>query len=125
MVGSDGTVDKGKTPCWAAAGKWAVVWILGIPRPQRQDVCTGHDALNTDAGAGGVGGGEIPSLAASCPGCVPTIVSQGNLSSPRGVFLKVISDFYYAVAPVCFLSLISNTNHQPKLRGIQQIHFPA
>lgn len=33
-------------------------------------------ASDTDAGAGGVEGGEVASLAACCPDCVPTIVCQ-------------------------------------------------
>lgn len=41
-----------RAPCWAAAGRRAAVWILGIPGPQRQDVCTGHAASDTDGGGG-------------------------------------------------------------------------
>lgn len=44
----------------------AAVWILGIPGPQRQDVCTGHAVLETHRGVGGCG----------CGGNVPTIVCQ-------------------------------------------------
>ncbi len=44
-----------RAPCRATGGRRAAVWILGIPGPQRQDVCTGYAASDTDGGAGGGG----------------------------------------------------------------------
>lgn len=62
-------------------GRRAAVWILGIPGPQRQDVCTGHAMSDTDGGAegggsrDGGGSGGVASLAM----CQPLFVSQANI----------------------------------------------
>lgn len=66
------------------------VWILGIPGLQRQDVCTGHAASDTDGsdwkegggrqrGEGG-GGWGVASLAI----CQPLFVRQANTSKTHG-----------------------------------------
>lgn len=76
----------GEAPCWAAAGRWAVVWILGIPGPQSQDVCTGHDVHRTLMQ-------EQEELRverlpvwqpAALTVCQPLFVSQANFSRPHG-----------------------------------------
>lgn len=86
---------------WGGCGLscWAPLWIVGIPGPQRQDVCSGDTASETVGGAGG-GGRSLGGVGgdASLAMCQPLFISQANISKTHGG--QEFSAIHHTVAPL-------------------------
>lgn len=77
-------------------------------------------ASDTDAGAGGVEGGEVASLAACCPDCVPTIVCQpGKLFQTTWRSGGIRDLFVFSV------QYLTPTTSLTSYQLLQQVSFPA
>lgn len=120
---------------WAATGKrrGGGSTLLGSSREVSSSLDSWHSwltkpgcvhwprcASDTDAGAGGVEGGEVASLAACCPDCVPTIVCQpGKLFQTTWRSGGIRDLFVFSV------QYLTPTTSLTSYQLLQQVSFPA